>query len=268
MKPLDQADELRGYYKDTGVVAAYMQRRTAQPLNGFLHRRQVAFLNRAVSARRPRRVLEIACGPGRLTAEVKNVPQAFAVDSSPSMLQVARQRTHDGGWSFLRGDAFVLPFRDSTFDGVYTLRFIRHFQLADRRQLYAEIGRVLCPGGVFMLDALNREVSLPHRTARGVDRYPIFDQLYERDELVRELEEAGFSVVVIEGILKRYGMQRLLNRLRRLHLGDLARVMIAAVEALPGGRPETWMVMCEKTESAAASRPRDNPASAREGSGT
>jgi ubiquinone/menaquinone biosynthesis C-methylase UbiE len=247
MKPLDQADELRGYYKDQDVADAYMRKRTAQPLNGFLHRRQVRFLKDAVDARGLGRVLEIACGPGRLTAEVGGVGMGVAVDFSPSMLQIARGRVNGhGGWSFLRTDAFALPFRSGSFDAAYTLRFIRHFRLEDRRRLYAEIRRVLRPGGTFMLDALNREVSLPHRHKRGVESYEIYDVLYDRNELEAELREAGFRVMRVEGILKRFAWQRPLNRLRRLRLGALARLLIAALEMLPGDKPETWMILCEK----------------------
>jgi len=250
MKPLDQADELRGYYTDRNVADAYMRKRTAQPLNGFLHRRQVKFLNHAVGDRQLKRVLEIACGPGRLTAEMQGVSQGVAVDFSPSMLQVARTRINGGrrDWSFLRTDAFGLPFRAGSFDAVYTLRFVRHFQLEDRRRLYAEIRRVLRPGGVFMMDALNREVSLPHRTKRGVDSYQIYDVLYDRGEIQAELAEAGFRLASIEGILKRFAWQQPLNRLRRLRLGALARVLIAALELLPGENPETWMLLCEKPD--------------------
>jgi ubiquinone/menaquinone biosynthesis C-methylase UbiE len=249
MKPLDQADELRGYYTDQGVAKAYMRKRTAQPLNGFLHARQVRFLNDAVGNRRLGRVLEIACGPGRLTVEVEGVSLGVAVDFSPSMLQVARSRMNgeQRDWTFLRTDAFVLPFRSESFDAVYTLRFVRHFRLEDRRKLYAEIRRVLRPGGVFMMDALNREVSLPHRAKRGVESYEIYDVLYDRDELEAELEEAGFRLVRIQGILKQFGWQQPLNRLRRLWLGGLARFIIAALEMLPGEKPETWMLLCEKT---------------------
>lgn len=249
MKPLDQADELRGYYTDQDVADAYMRKRTAQPLNGFLHRRQVTFLNQAVGDRGLKRVLEIACGPGRLTAEVRGVSVGVAVDFSPSMLQVARSRmAGQRDWSFLRTDAFVLPFQSGSFDAVYTLRFVRHFRLEDRRRLYAEIRRVLRPGGVFMVDALNREVSLPHRAKRGVDSYQIYDVLYDRGELEAELAEAGFRVAGVEGILKHFAWQQPLNRLRRLRLGALARLVIALLERLPGKQPETWMLLCEKTD--------------------
>jgi hypothetical protein len=70
--------------------------------------------------------------------------------------------------------------------------------------------------------------------------------LYDRGELEAELREAGFRVVAVEGILKRFGWQQPLNRLRHVRLGGLARLGIAALERLPGGNPETWMLLCEK----------------------
>ena len=45
MKPIDRPHELKRYYQDTDVAEDYMRRRTGQPLNGVLHRRQVQFLN-------------------------------------------------------------------------------------------------------------------------------------------------------------------------------------------------------------------------------
>jgi SAM-dependent methyltransferase len=251
MTPIDQPTDLQRYYQDEGVVGSYMHRRTAQPLNGVLHHRQVAFLNAVLSSRAPGAVLEIACGPGRLTAAMRGVHFGVAVDASPAMLEVAQQRTGGAGrpWSFLRTDAFVLPFRNATFDAVYTLRFVRHFRIDDRRRLYAEIRRVLRPGGVFMVDALNRLVSLPHRIKRGLDAYQIYDELYRREEIEAELGDAGFRVVAVQGMLKHFALQQPLNRLRRIGFGRAARVLIAALERLPGGAPSGWMLLCQKTAS-------------------
>ena len=194
------------------------------------------------------RVLEIACGPGRLTAEMRGVQLGVAVDASPAMLETAKRRLNGSSsrWWFLRTDAFVLPFRAETFDAVYTLRFLRHFQLADRQRLYTEIRRVLRPGGLFMVDALNRDVSLPYRMKRGVEHYHIYDVLYRREEIEAELQPAGFRVLAVEGIIKHPGIQRRLNRLRRVKLDKLARMLIAALEWVPGNRPSTWMLLCEK----------------------
>ncbi len=251
MTPIDRPGDLKSYYQDRGVVGAYMRRRTGQPLNGVLHERQVQFLNRVVAERSIGTVLEIACGPGRLTAAMRGVRLGVAVDSSPAMLETARQRMNGaaGRWSFLRTDAFVLPFQSASFDAAYTLRFVRHFQLEDRRRLYQEIRRVLRPRGVFMVDALNREVSYPHRLKRGLDHYAIYDELYRRDEIEAELQAAGFRVVAVEGILKHFRMQQPLNRLRRVRLDALARLLIDSLEYIPGRNPSTWMLLCEKESS-------------------
>lgn len=248
MNPIDRPSELKTYYQDRGVVDAYMERRTAQPLNGVLHRRQVSFLNRTFGQRSPQTVLEIACGPGRLTAAMHGLRFGVAVDASPAMLETAQRRSNGNPtrWGFLRTDAFVLPFRSASFDAVYTLRFIRHFQLDDRRRLYQEIHRVLRPRGVFIVDALNREVSYPHRVKRGLDRYPIYDVLYRRGELEAELQAAGFRIVAVEGIIRHFSLQRALNRLRRIKLGRLAHAAIASLERLPGSNPSTWMMLCER----------------------
>ena len=247
MKPIDQRAELQRYYQDRGVVGPYMQRRTAQPLNGLLHRRQVAFLNEALAQHAAHAVLEIACGPGRVTTAMRNIRFGVAIDASQPMIETALQRM-DGtasSWSFLRSDAFALPFRDGSFDAAYTLRFIRHFQIEDRHRLYREIQRVLGPGGTFIVDALNYDVSYPMRLKLGLDHYQIYDVLYRPGEVEAELEAAGFRVLAVEGILRHFALQQRLNRLR-FRLGGVARVLINCLERVPGTQPSTWMLLCEK----------------------
>ncbi len=245
MRPIDQPAELKEYYQDTEVVADYIRKRTAQPLNGAMHVRQVQFLDEVIAARAPRAVLELAPGPARLTAEIRPVPFGIAADFSPGMLQTARRRTEQAGrrWSFMRADAFSLPLRDAQLDLAFTLRFVRHFAAADRHRLYQEIRRVLRPGGALVIDAQNRLV----RGRDHVTRHAVFDELYTADELRQELEREGFRVLRMEGIIRHHALQRSLNRLRALGLGAVARQMIDAVERLPSANPSTWMVLSERT---------------------
>lgn len=242
--PLRRPDELKSYYRDADVVETYLERRTAQPLNGLLHRRQVTLLNEIVAEFRPRRALELACGPARLTAEVRAVAFGVAVDASMPMLRVARQRTRHGPWQFLRTDAFRLPFQDNVFDLVYSTRFVRHFELADRLRLYAEVRRVLAPGGLFVVDALNFDTSYPARVQRGLEHYKIYDVLYRRGEAEQELASAGFQVARSVGLLRWFPLQRRINRLR-FRAPRLARRLIEGLEWLPGRWPQTWMLVCK-----------------------
>jgi ubiquinone/menaquinone biosynthesis C-methylase UbiE len=246
-RPLDQSEELQAFYQDRDVVDSYLRRRTAQPLNGVLHRGQVAFLNRVVSERRPSRVLEIAPGPARLTAELEFAGRGLAVDASPQMLAAARDRLRGrpGEWVTARGDAFQLPVADHSVDLVYTTKFVRHFQRDDRGRLYAQIRRVLRPGGAFVMDAQNRAISQPHREQKGLERYPIYDVLYDLPELIDELEAEQFRVARVGGLVKHFAVQSRLNRLRHVKLGGLASALVRAVELVPGRAPSTWMVLCE-----------------------
>lgn len=246
-KPIDESEALQAYYRDPDVVHAYVRRRTAEPFNGFLHRAQVTFLNAALRDCAPRRALEIAPGPARLTTDIDLPRNLVMLDASAEMLAVARtrMRARYRPCQCLQGDAFRLPFADGRFDFVYVLKLIRHFQRADRERLYREIRRVLAADGAFVLDAQNRSVSLPHRAQKGLERYPIFDVLYELPELIEELERAGFAVRRTEGIAHHFHLQRTLNRLRRVGLHGAARRLIELVERIPGGAPSTWMVLAQ-----------------------
>jgi ubiquinone/menaquinone biosynthesis C-methylase UbiE len=247
--PRQRPAEIQAYYRDPAVVAEYISRRTAQPLNGMLHRQQVRFLNQVLGERRPQRVLEVAPGPARLTAELAHRGRGIAIDGSAEMLAVARDRLRDsqGNWLVVRGDAFSLPVADGSVDLAFAIRFVRRFAPDVRRRLYAEIRRTLAPSGALVIDAQNRAVSLPHRQRKGLERYPVFDALYDRDELIGEIETAGFRVRRLEGFVRHFAVQSRLNQLRRHGLAAVARGMIGLLERVPSRAPSTWMLLAEVT---------------------
>ena len=121
------------------------------------------FFARLVARVRPRRVLELACGSGRVTLTLAAaLPRAeiVGVDSSIEMLRRAttawdvaesavRQRV-----SFVNGDMRDWPGSGSTFDAVLiTCCSVSHLlTLDDRRRTWATAFRLLRPGGVFILD--------------------------------------------------------------------------------------------------------------------
>jgi SAM-dependent methyltransferase len=90
------------------------------------------------------RLLDVACGPGLLTAAAAHRgAQAVGVDLSAGMLELARQ-LHPGV-EFREADVEHLPFVDSSFDAVtcsFALGHLPHPELA-----LAECIRVLSAGG-------------------------------------------------------------------------------------------------------------------------
>jgi ubiquinone/menaquinone biosynthesis C-methylase UbiE len=244
--PIRSTSGLKNFYDDPEIVATYVARRTAQPLNSVLHERQVAFVNRAIAELAPERVLELAPGPGRLTAEITPARVSIGMDWSPRMLVEARKRTESMGvrrWGFVRGDGFRLPFGDDRFDLVFSVRFVRRFDAAGRQKLYDEIRRVLRPGGHLILDAQNRLVAGPHRANR--DGYQVYDELWLREELIDELTKAGLEPRRLEGMMRKFSWQWRINRLRRFGLAGPARFLIRALEMGSDANPSTWMVLCQ-----------------------
>ena len=96
------------------------------------------------------RLLDVACGPGILTAAAgERGAEATGLDYVQSMVDEAR--TQHPGIEFRQGDAEELPFEDAVFDAVVCNFGILHFPNPERA--IAEACRVLTPGGRFSYTA-------------------------------------------------------------------------------------------------------------------
>ena len=92
---------------------------------------------------------EICCGRGealRLLSGRLDLG-AIGVDISQGMLATATALMADDHCLFVQGDATGLPLADEIFDHVFVLGGIHHVN--DRPRMFAEIHRVLKPGGCF-----------------------------------------------------------------------------------------------------------------------
>jgi SAM-dependent methyltransferase len=95
------------------------------------------------------RVLEIGPGPGLTTEVLAGVaPELTAVEIDPKLAAAARDQVPAA--HVVQGDATTMPFADATFSAVVCLTMLHHLphpELQDR--LFAEVHRVLGPGGLF-----------------------------------------------------------------------------------------------------------------------
>ncbi len=102
----------------------------------------------------PRRVLDLGCGDGRLTTLVlehrPGIEAVVAVDSSPPMLRLARERfADDPRVAVVEGDLRDPIDRFGDFDVIVSGFAIHHLDDDRKEQLYAEVAGALLPGGVF-----------------------------------------------------------------------------------------------------------------------
>ena len=80
----------------------------------------------------------MACGTGLLTRHLRG--EVTGLDRSEEMLKIARKRVPEA--TFIRGDAFNLPFPNSSFDRVFTSNFYGLLLPEERIRFLAETRRV------------------------------------------------------------------------------------------------------------------------------
>ncbi|MBU3749290.1 MAG: methyltransferase domain-containing protein [Mycobacterium sp.] len=93
-----------------------------------------------------RRIADIACGTGILTARICNElrpDEIYGVDMSDGMLEQAKARSSRVRW--MKGPAERLPFEDGALDAVVTTSAFHFF---DQPAAMREFHRVLAPGGL------------------------------------------------------------------------------------------------------------------------
>ncbi len=106
---------------------------------------------------RGRRVLDLACGPGRHSSALLDAgARVTGIDLSAALLAHARERLGQRA-RLVRGDMRRLPFAPGSFEIVVNLftSFGYFSDDADDQDVVREVARVLVPGGSLVLDFFN-----------------------------------------------------------------------------------------------------------------
>lgn len=97
-------------------------------------------------------VLDLASGTGTLAIIIKRKfpdVDVVGVDGDPRILQIAKAKSDSANVKieFDQGLATQLPYADSSYDRVFSTLFFHHLGKSDKARAFAEIFRVLKPGG-------------------------------------------------------------------------------------------------------------------------
>jgi len=245
---ISEKAKIKTIYDHKSVADRYIHARFSRPLGAVQHRIQVQSVNDAIKTYKARRILEIACGPARLTAEISGFEKGVAIDNSHEMLSIAKRRvpsTHQ--WTFLRADAFNFEIHQQ-FNLIYCFRFLRHFQLQDRKRLYAHIKHLLTQSGIFIFDAVHYDKPNFIKYFENKGETSIYDEIYPtQQELITELDHAGFEVLELKKIVRHFYIQAVISRVTHvLRLSPIGEHMISTLENLNYGRPLEWIAICGK----------------------
>ena len=174
-------------------------------------------LAKRLAARPVQRVLEIAAGTGVVTrALADKLPESasiVATDLNQAMLEQAISVGTRRPVEWRQGDAMQLMFADASFDAVVCQFGVMFFP--DKARAFAEVRRVLAPGGIFLFNAWDRIEEndfarvvtdslaslFPGDPPRFMARTP--HGYHDVEAITRDLRAAGFGDGSIDTLAKR-----------------------------------------------------------------
>jgi len=144
-------------------------------------------------------VVDLGCGTGYFVPRLQEqFLQALivGVDIAEGMLRFAReQQANQFSWSC--SDAESLPFADQSIDIIYS-NFALQWCL-DLLRLFAELQRVLKPGGELIFTTLGPETLHELKSAwMQADNFVHVNKFHERETLLGDLENNGFVDIELE----------------------------------------------------------------------
>jgi SAM-dependent methyltransferase len=165
--------------------------------------------------------------------------RVFGIDmSEPTVIQARAAFTRDAPLRPAAADVRALPFRDASFDAIYSMGTIEHFD--ETEQAVRELARVLKPGRRAIIGVPNRHDPflrpLLATVLQTVGLYAYgYEKSYSRRKLREMLERAGFSVGAETSILCIPGGLRMLDLACHSWCRPLSVVTAAFV------RPFVWL---------------------------
>ncbi|MEU5220496.1 methyltransferase domain-containing protein [Streptomyces sp. NPDC020807] len=148
-----------------------------------------AFVTRVDASDGPRSMADLGCGTGRIAAHLRALgADVFGVDLSPGMVAVARD-TYPG-LRFEVGSMTALDLPDGSLGGAVLWYSTVHTPEAELPAVFAEVHRVLAPGGFALLafkvgdERVRLREAYGHEVALDVYRF-------SPDRVANLLAEAG-----------------------------------------------------------------------------
>jgi len=190
-----------------------------------LYRRLELFLQALEDSRfnQGSRFLDLGSGPGVYTRSIKRSGHGcVALDYSHRVVELASKKDPSG--HYVQGEAYSLPFKDGSFDGLVCIGVLQ--SLANVDVALTEMCRVLAPGGCLFLDGLSRLFlihalkALKERMSGAVRRMSYYDPF----RLTATLRNIGFDEAEIRWLVMPEALQPYGSLLRRKRALPLTRL--------------------------------------------
>jgi SAM-dependent methyltransferase len=164
--------------------------------------------------------------------------RVYGIDISEPTVVQARAAFGEGALGCAVSDVRALPFRDASFDAIYSMGTIEHFD--ETEDAVEEMARVLKPGGRAIIGVPNRRDPflrpLLAAVLQAVGLYAYgYEKSYSRRALREMLQRAGLTVVAETAILFIPGWLRIADLACHAWCRPLAAITGACVQ------PFVWL---------------------------
>lgn len=138
-------------------------------------------------------VADVGCGTGRITSHLRQLGvDAFGIDLSPGMIQVAR-RDHPGV-RFALGSMTALDLADASMTGLVAWYSLIHVPDDEISSVFAHFQRVVRPGGPLLLSFHVGDESQLKTQGYGGHPMKVYVHRRQHGQLIAWLNDAGFAV--------------------------------------------------------------------------
>ncbi|SOC41757.1 class I SAM-dependent methyltransferase [Ureibacillus acetophenoni] len=157
------------------------------------------FLDRHNFSLEGKAVLDAGCGSGYSTKLIQEFRPAELVgfDIMPSQIDKAKKEYPD--LNFFVGSVLETHLDSNKFDAVFVFGILHH--IPQWKDAIIELYRVLKPGGVLLVEDLNKDASHFFATYFKLDHPP--EAYFTWDEFTHQLEETGFDILEQKRIISK-----------------------------------------------------------------
>jgi ubiquinone/menaquinone biosynthesis C-methylase UbiE len=176
--------------------------------------------------------LDAACGTGRyarLLAE-QGARQVIGIDQSEAMLERARELTAPGSATemlFKQGNLLDLPLADHSCDLAVVALALAHLETRELSQAFAELSRVLKPGGMLLMSEMHPFGALTGGRCRFEANAGGQKQVYHIQTYTHLLEDyfaaASAAGLMLDALREPRLMPNLVPAFERANMGAFAR---------------------------------------------
>lgn len=139
------------------------------------------------------KILDVGSGPGRDGMLLKNAGKGvICLDASEEMVRLSTEQ----GLESVVSDFTFLPFKDNSFDAVWSYTALLHIPKKYIDEPLDEIYRVLKDGGIFALGLIEGDTE-GYRESSGIN-LPRWFSFYRKEEIEKIAKKHGFETIYFE----------------------------------------------------------------------